>query len=70
MSEKILSTMYGAMRIDDKSTDTYFVVQWTREPYTLQEDNEMKYYTPPVIAYACEIVCDAVFLNLILNIKH
>ena len=44
--------MYGAMRIDDKSTDTYFVVQWTREPYTLQEDNEMKYYTPLVISYA------------------
>ena len=70
MSEKIFSTMYGAMRIDDKSTDTYFVVQWTREPYTLQEDNEMKYYTPLVISYAWEIVCDAIFLNPILNIKY
>ena len=27
MSENILNTMYGAMRIDDKITDEYCVVQ-------------------------------------------
>ena len=38
MSEKILTTMYVAMRTDDDSTDGYYILQWTSEPYTLQED--------------------------------
>ena len=29
MSEKILSTMYGAIRTDDESADGYYVLQWT-----------------------------------------
>ena len=60
MSEKILTTMHGAMRID-KSTDEYYVVQWTSKPYTLQEDKDLKGYTPQVINYSDKIVCDAVF---------
>ena len=31
--------------------------------YTLQENKELEDYTPPITAYADEIVCDAVFLN-------
>ena len=61
MSEKILTTMYRSMRTDDKSTDGYYVLQWTSEPYTLQEDKEMEGYSPAITAYACEMVCDAVF---------
>ena len=38
MSEKILTNMYGATRIDDESTDGYYVIQWTSEPYILQKD--------------------------------
>ena len=29
MSEKILTTVYGAIRTDDKSSDGYYVFQWT-----------------------------------------
>ena len=63
ISEKIITTMYGEMRTDDDNTDGYYVLQWTSEPYTLQEDKEMEVYTPPMTAYASEIVCDVVFFN-------
>ena len=55
--------MYGAIWRDDESTDGYYVLQWKSEPYTLQEDKEMKGYTPQITAYAGEIVCEVVFLN-------
>ena len=55
--------MYGAIGIDDESTNGYYVLQWTSELYTLQEDKEMEGYTPPITAQTGDIVCDAVFLN-------
>ena len=70
MSEKILSIMYGAIRTNDESADGYYVLQWTTEPYTLQEDKEMQGYLPITTAYAGEIVCDAVFLNPVPNAKY
>ena len=70
MSEKILSTMYGAIRTDDENTDGYYNLQWTSEPYTLQEDKEMQGYSPITIAYTGEIVCDVVFLNPVPNAKY
>ena len=30
------------MRTDDESTDGYYIVQRTSEPYTLQEDKDIK----------------------------
>ena len=62
MSQKILSTMYGAMRTDDESTDGYYILQWISESHTLQEDKEMEGYTPQITAYVGEIVCGVVFL--------
>ena len=41
MSEKILTTMYGSMRTDDEGTNGYYVLQWTSEPCTLQDDKAM-----------------------------
>ena len=70
MSEKILSTMYGAVRTDDESTDGYYILQWTSEPYTLQEDKEMRGYPPNITACAGEILCDAVFLTSVPNAKY
>ena len=46
MNEKILSTMYGAIRTNDESADGYYVLQWTTESYILHEDNEMLGYLP------------------------
>ena len=62
--------MYGAMIIDAESTDGYYTIQRTSEPYRLQKDKDMKGYTPPVTAYAGEIVCDALFLNPRPNTKY
>ena len=62
--------MYGSMRTDDESTDEYYVLQWTSESYTLQEDKEIEGYTPIIIAYAGESVCDAVFFNPGPNAKY
>ena len=63
MSWKILTGMYGTMITDFESTNGYYGLQQTSEPYTLQADNEMKGYTPLVTAYAGKIVCGAIFLN-------
>ena len=58
------------MKTDDESTDGYYVVQWTSKPYTQQEDNGIKCYTPPVTAYTDEVVCDAVSLNYVPNTNY
>ena len=47
--------MYGIMIRDNENADAYYVVQQISEPYTLQEDKEMKCYTPPITTYAGEI---------------
>ena len=57
--------MYGTIRKDDERTVGYYVLQWTSEPYILQEDKEIEGYTPPITFYAGEIVCDDIFLNLV-----
>ena len=61
--------MYAAMKIDDESMDKCYVLQWTSEPYMLQEDKEMKGHTSTVIVYAGEIVCDP-FFNPVPNVKY
>ena len=70
MSEHFLITMYGTMRTVDESTDEYYGVKWTHDPYTLQEDKEMKGYIPLVTTYEGEIVNDVVFLNRVHNAKY
>ena len=58
MSEKILSTIYAAMKIDDESTDGYYIIQWTSGPCSLQEDKDTKDCTLLVTAYSVEVMCD------------
>ena len=70
MSKKILVTIFDATRIDDESTDGYYIVQWTSESYTLQEDKEERGYIQLVIVYAGEIVCDTLFFNPVSNAKY
>ena len=60
ISEKLLNTMSDAMKTDEESTNIYYVVQWTSEPYILQEDKETKAYIQLVTAYVCEVLCDDV----------
>ena len=65
MSEKILSTMYGTTRIDNKSADAYYIVQWTNESYILPK-NSMVGCTSLIIAYVDKIMRDTVFKILYL----
>ena len=51
MSENILSTMYGEIRTDDESADGHYVLQWTSELHTLQEEKDIQGYSP--ITTAC-----------------
>ena len=43
--------MYETIKIDDKEIKRYYIVQWRSEPYTLQEEKNMKHYEPPIKAY-------------------
>ena len=36
MNEKLQTTIYRSMRIDDEIIDGYYILQWISEPYTLQ----------------------------------
>ena len=54
---------YGAFSTLDEDADGYYIVQWTSTPYTLQEDMELKEYTPAIRIKAGELVCDAVYYN-------
>ena len=58
------------MRIDNESTNRHYIVQLTSKPYILQEDKEMKGYTPLVTAYVCKTVYDAVFFYPVHNTKY
>ena len=70
MSEKIRTTMYAAMRSDNESTNRYYAVQRISEQYILQEDKEIKNYTPPVTVYVGEIVCHTAFLKPVPNAHY
>ena len=60
MSDGMLSTMYGTMRVDDENTDEYYVVQWRNGPFILHENKFMKGYESPIKAHVVDIVCNLV----------
>ena len=70
MNEKLQTTIYRSMRIDDEIIDGYYILQWISEPYTLQEDKEMEEYTPSTTAYIGESVYDAVIINPVHYAKY
>ena len=57
------SAQYGAFSTLDEDADGYYVVKWKSEPYTLQEDEELKEYTPAIVLKAGALVCDAEYFN-------
>ena len=62
--------MYVTMRSDNESTNGYYAVQRISEQYILQEDKEIKNYTPPVTVYVSEIVYHTVFLKPVPNANY
>ena len=61
MSVNILRCIYVTIRIDAKNIEGCYIVQRRSEPYSLQEDSDMKDYEPLIKAWAGEILCDANF---------
>jgi hypothetical protein len=70
MSEKVQHGNYGAFSTEDPHADGYYIVQWTSDPYTLQEDLQMTDYDPPVIIPAGELVCDAKYFEKVPRTKR
>ena len=46
MAEKIDAGGVGAFPTEDDDADGYYIVDWTRESYTLQHAVELPEYTP------------------------
>jgi hypothetical protein len=63
VAERIEDGLFGAFLTDDPDSDGYYVVQWTSDPYTLQESIELEEYDPPLHLEAGELVCEARYLN-------
>ena len=63
MAELVKPNKCGAFSTEDEDADGYYIVMWTSDPYTLQEDVELAEYTPAMKIKAGELVCDAEYYN-------
>ena len=50
---------FGALLTDDPDSEGFYIVQWTSEPYVLQEDTKLTEYDPVVTLPAGTQVCNA-----------
>ena len=48
---------YGVMRTDDLDIDGYYIVDWSFNVYTVEDDIFIKRYNSPQYAYTGEMVC-------------
>jgi hypothetical protein len=55
MAEQIECNNYGAVMTEDEATHGYYLVEWTSEPYALQEETDE--------FREGELVCDATYLD-------
>jgi len=69
VSQEIKVGGYGAMAVDE-GVNGYYIVQWTGEPYMLQERVEFPEYNPPMILEPGELVCDAEYLHAVGSSKY
>jgi hypothetical protein len=63
MAEGIEEGKIGAFSTEDEETSGYYIVEWTSEAYTLQEDTALTEFDPPLQLQAGELVVDATYLN-------
>jgi len=63
ISEKIMKSDYGAMKTDNPATNRCYIVEWSSNVYTVQDDIVIKGFNPPDYAYTGEIVCETRFWN-------
>jgi hypothetical protein len=66
-SERVEKDNHGAFGTNDPDADGYYVVQWSSDPYTLQEDLPLDSGT---FIPGGEIVCDATYYQKVPRAKH
>jgi hypothetical protein len=66
-SEKVEVGKHGAFGTNDPDADGYYVVQWTTDPYTLQDDLPLESGT---FIPGGEIVCDATYFRKVPRAKQ
>jgi hypothetical protein len=69
-AEEIEEGLFGAFQTSDTQTLGYYIVQWTGNPYTLQEQYECDAFNPPVIIPTGELVCKAKFWTPLSKKSH
>ena len=65
MEEKIKDGDVGAVSTSDNNTDGYYLVKWCSDPYTLQEDIMNTTFTDYEVIEEGDMVCDALYYNLV-----
>jgi hypothetical protein len=63
MAEAISKNTFGAFSTEDPDADSYYLIFFTSDVYTLQQDIELKEYDPPMILKAGELVVNADYYN-------
>jgi hypothetical protein len=63
MAENIEVGSIGAFQTEDDNADGYYLVQFTSEPYTLQEATLLTEYEPPLQLEEGELVCEATYFE-------
>jgi hypothetical protein len=69
-AEQIKVGQIGSFLTNDADSDGYYVVEWTSEPYTLQEAVTLEAYDPPLHLEKGELVSDGQYLNKVLGAKQ
>ena len=70
MADEVVVGKYGAFSTnDDRYKEGYCLVEWTDEPFTLQEDILLLQYDPPARIQNGELVCKAKYLEKVPRAK-
>lgn len=51
----------GAINVEDTAEGGFYLLTWTTEPYTLQEDVYLNEYDPPMRVLTGELVCEGTY---------
>jgi hypothetical protein len=69
MAEHVNIGSYGALSTEDPAANGYYVLQWTSNPYTLQDDTALTEYDPPEMVEKGALVCEANYWNKVPRAK-
>ena len=62
-ADNIEYNIIGAFQTIDSNTPGYYIVRWTVNAYTLQENYTCYAFDPPIIISEGELVCTAKFMT-------